>query len=146
MSRVRGLFHSADYFTDSLIIYVSRRRFSHVVICDVSEIRERLVEKPVATLLARTQAFEIARSRRLSSRPRLYKRVGVRVRAREICEGIESHKPEAFAQIPWFDAHSGLNVNDKSATSMRGMTDVPPDGRLRVTTALLLTGAVKVLD
>lgn len=125
---------------------VSRRRFSDVVICDVPEIRLRLVEKPVATLLARTQAFEIARSRRLGSKPGLCKCVGVRVCARAICEGIESHKPEAFARIPGFDAHSRLNVNDKSATSMRGMMDAPPDGRLRVTTAILLTGAVKVLD
>lgn len=61
----------------------SRGRFSRLVICDVPEIRERVVEKPVATLLARTQAFEIARSRRLGSEPGLYKRVGVRVRARE---------------------------------------------------------------
>lgn len=102
------------------------------------------LEKPVATLLARTQAFEIARSRRLGSKPGLYQCVGLRVRAREICEGIESHKPEAFAQIPWFDARSRLNLNDKSATSTRG--DAPPDGRLRVPTALLLTGAIKVLD
>lgn len=50
--------------------------------CDVPEIRERLVEKPVATLLARTQAFEIARSRRLGSKPGLYKCVRARVRAR----------------------------------------------------------------
>lgn len=116
----------------------SRGRFSRLVICDVPEIRERVVEKPVATLLARTRAFEIARSRRLGSEPGLYKRVGVRVRAREreICEGIESHKPEAFhGSTRYFR----LNVNDKSGTSMRGRIDAPPDGRW-------LTGAVKVLD
>lgn len=56
--------------------------FSHdLVICDVPEISDRLVEKPVATLLAGTQAFEVARSRRLSSEPEpgLYKCVSVRL-------------------------------------------------------------------
>lgn len=54
--------------------------FSHdLVICDVPEISDRLVEKPVATLLAGTQAFEVARSRRLSSEPGLYKCVRVRL-------------------------------------------------------------------
>lgn len=53
--------------------------FSHdLVICDVPEISHRLVEKPVATLLAETQAFEVARSRRLRSEPGLYKCVSVR--------------------------------------------------------------------
>lgn len=60
------------------------RRFSHVI-GDVPAIHERLVEKPVATLLARTRAFEIDRSRRLGSKPGLYNCVSVHVRAREIC-------------------------------------------------------------
>lgn len=129
---------------DSLAVPVVDAFSRDLVICDVPEMRDRLVEKPVATLLARAQPFEITRSRRPSSKPGLYKCVIVRARARAIYEGIESHKPEAFSQIPRSHARSRLNVNDKSATSVRAMIDVPPDGRLRVTTALFLTGAVKV--
>lgn len=78
-----------------------------LVICGVPEIGDGLVEKPVATLLAETQAFEIARSRRLSSQPGLYKCVTVRLCVcvcvcaplPPICEGIESHKAEAFAHV-----------------------------------------------
>lgn len=79
MLQVRGLllFHGQSGYLSILDV------FPHVLNWDASEIRERLVEKPVATLLARTQALEIARSRRLGSRPGLYKRVSVRVRARE---------------------------------------------------------------
>lgn len=91
-----------DWRISGLSERVNRRRFFHTTLYFVTCLKSAIArfEKPVATPLAEAQASEIGRSRAPSLG-------SVRVRVRPcvcaplppICEGIESHQPEACAQI-----------------------------------------------